>query len=49
MGAQRQVDLFQQATVEAFMEGDINPPLEIWGEDSDTYEEALSWLRRNLA
>jgi hypothetical protein len=47
-GAQRQTDLFQQALVEAEMGGQIAPALEIWGDQSETPELALAWLRRNL-
>jgi hypothetical protein len=45
-GAQRQTDLRQQAVVEAYGAGQINQPVEIWGNESDTYEKALRAVRK---
>lgn len=47
-GERRAEDIRQQQTVEDFMEGQINPSIEIWADESETVEQALSTLRRVL-
>lgn len=44
-GARRQKDIYQQTLVSDYMQGQINPPLEIWGSESTTVEQALRTLK----
>ncbi len=48
-GDKRQKDLAQQATVEEYMQGQVNLPVEIWGNQSKTRETALLYVRQALA
>ena len=49
MGARRQKDLRQQATVLEYHDGNLNEAVEIWGDQSDNKERALASVRRKLA
>ena len=48
-GDKRQKDLRQQQTVKDYMKGEVNLPVEIWGNQSKTGESALLYTRQALA
>lgn len=47
-GTRRARDLRQQDIVKEYMQGSILEPVEIWGNESETIELAMSTLRRRL-
>ena len=49
MGDKRKKDLMQQETVKEYMQGETNPAVEIWGNQSETEETALLYTRQALA
>ena len=48
-GDRRAKDLRQQDTVREYMQGQVNPAVEIWGNQSKTEEIALLYVRQALA
>lgn len=49
MGERRAKDLRQQDTVREYMQGAINEPVEIWGDQSNTEALALTYVRQAIA
>jgi hypothetical protein len=48
MGDRRAKDIRQQTIVDDFLGGAAANPVEIWGDQSDTYERALLYVRKAL-
>ena len=48
-GEKRMKDLRQQDTVREYLQGEVNPAVEIWGTESKTEEDALLYTRMRLA
>lgn len=49
MGERRERDLKAQDTVREYMQGAINEPVEIWGDQSNTESLALTYVRKAIA
>lgn len=44
-GTRRQKDIYQQSIVYDYMKGELNPPIEIWGTESNSEQMALTALK----
>lgn len=47
-GAQREIDLLQQAVIEDYLGTEVARPVELWGDQTDTEEKALMYTRMAL-